>query len=290
MRGDLTLESKLISTETAAKEPPSKIGLPIGAEISLELGLRALIIKSANDVAVMLAEAVSGNKDAFIVRMNRHGQAARHDADTLRQPERPARARSGHDGPRSRPAWRPPSSATSRARPLLENPYLRIGKRRLRSHNSLLRTFDGRGRHQDRLHLRFRLQHRGQCHARRTPPGRHRARLTLLPRIAAYAPRACLNTVSDSRLEALLFVNHTRFDAGEHNVERNHQCAQTSARLELRQPCCQATRLTQKPSPKTAPYPQPRAGEKDQAQGRVRRAKAAGHKEARCAELVRPAG
>ena len=33
--GDLTLQSKLISTETAAKEPPSKIGLPIGAEISM---------------------------------------------------------------------------------------------------------------------------------------------------------------------------------------------------------------------------------------------------------------
>ena len=142
-RGDLTLESKLVSTETAAKEPPSKIGLPIGAEISLELGLRALIIKSANDVAVMLAEAVSGNRDAFIVRMNETAK-------------RLGMARTNFVNPNGLPVAGQVTTARDLARLAMavqrdfpehahywKTPYLRIGKRRLRSHNSLLRTFEG---------------------------------------------------------------------------------------------------------------------------------------------------
>ncbi len=142
-QGSLTLESKLVSTETAAKEPPSKIGLPIGAEISLELGLRALIVKSANDVAVMLAEAVAGDKDAFIVRMNetakRLGMTRTHfvnpnglpvagQVTTARDLARLATAVQ-RDFPEHSHYWK--------------TPYLKIGKRRLRSHNSLLRTFEG---------------------------------------------------------------------------------------------------------------------------------------------------
>ena len=142
-QGSLTLESKLISTETAAKEPPSKIGLPIGAEISLELGLRALIIKSANDVAVMLAEAVSGNTEAFIARMNRTAQRLGMTRTRFVNPNGlpvPGQVTTARDLARL-------ATAVQRDFPehahYWKTPYLRIGKRRLRSHNSLLRTFDG---------------------------------------------------------------------------------------------------------------------------------------------------
>lgn len=142
-RGNITLETKLVSTETAAKEPPSKIGLPIGAEISMELGLRALIIKSANDVAVMLAESVSGNKDAFIVRMNetarRLGMSRTHFVNPNGLPV-PGQVTTARDLARL-------AIAVQRDFPehahYWKTPYLRIGKRRLRSHNSLLRTFEG---------------------------------------------------------------------------------------------------------------------------------------------------
>lgn len=142
-RGNITLETKLVSTETAAKEPPSKIGLPIGAEISMELGLRALIIKSANDVAVMLAEAVAGNKDAFIVRMNetakRLGMSRTHFVNPNGLPV-PGQVTTARDLARL-------TIAVQRDFPehahYWKTPYLRIGKRRLRSHNSLLRTFEG---------------------------------------------------------------------------------------------------------------------------------------------------
>ncbi len=142
-KGELTLESKLISSEEAAKEPPSKIGLPIGAEISMDLGLRSLIIKSANDVAVMLAESVSGSKEAFIVRMNktakRLGMSRTHfvNPNGLPVPGQVSTARDLaklavavlRDFPEHAHYW--------------ATPYLRIGRRRLRSHNSLLRTFEG---------------------------------------------------------------------------------------------------------------------------------------------------
>ena len=38
--------------------------------MTVETALQALIIKSANDVAVMLAEAVAGSHEAFVERMN----------------------------------------------------------------------------------------------------------------------------------------------------------------------------------------------------------------------------
>lgn len=142
-QGKVTLETKLTSTETAAKEPPSKIGLPVGAQISMDLGLRALIIKSANDVAVMLAEAVSGDKETFIALMNRTAK-------------RLGMTRSHFVNPNGLPIPGQVTTARDLARLAVavqrdfpehahywKTPYLRIGKRRLRSHNSLLRTFDG---------------------------------------------------------------------------------------------------------------------------------------------------
>ena len=142
-KGEISLETELVSSETAAKEPPSKIGLPIGAKIPLELGLKSLIIKSANDVAVMLAEAVAGSSDGFIARMNStakrlgmtrtnfvnpHGLPVAGQITTARDLARLTQALI-RDFPEHAHYWR--------------TPYLRIGKRRLRSHNSLLRKFEG---------------------------------------------------------------------------------------------------------------------------------------------------
>lgn len=58
--GQLKLDSQLVVSEAAFAQSPSKVGLPVGQTMSVETGIHALIIKSANDVAMMLAEAVSG--------------------------------------------------------------------------------------------------------------------------------------------------------------------------------------------------------------------------------------
>jgi D-alanyl-D-alanine carboxypeptidase len=44
--------------------------MPVGSSMTVEIALAALIIKSANDVAVMLAEAVAGSHEAFVAQMN----------------------------------------------------------------------------------------------------------------------------------------------------------------------------------------------------------------------------
>ena len=60
-KGELSLEDKVVCSANANKQAPTKIGLPVGAKISVELALKTLIVKSANDVAVMIAETVGGN-------------------------------------------------------------------------------------------------------------------------------------------------------------------------------------------------------------------------------------
>ena len=68
-RGDLTLTSQLTMSAEAASRPPSKLGVPAGQTISVETAIRALVIRSANDVAVMVAERLGGSEAAFASAM-----------------------------------------------------------------------------------------------------------------------------------------------------------------------------------------------------------------------------
>ena len=74
-KGTITANDVVISSEVALQEPPSKLGLPVGTELDLPTALRALIVKSANDVAVMLAEKLAGDKAAFVELMNAKARA-----------------------------------------------------------------------------------------------------------------------------------------------------------------------------------------------------------------------
>ena len=141
--GKLTLETKIGCSELAHSQPPSKVGLPVGAEMTVETALQALILKSANDVAVMLAEAVAGSQEAFVVRMN--ATAARlgmtrtvfANANGLPAPEQVTTAR---DLARLTVAVMRDFPAYASMWATVE---MRIGKRRLRTHNSLLANYDG---------------------------------------------------------------------------------------------------------------------------------------------------
>lgn len=141
--GRLKLDQKIPCSLVANLQPPSKIGLPVGGEMTVETALQALIIKSANDVAVMLAEAVAGSEQAFVAKMN---------ATALRL----GMTRSRFTNPNGLPA--PDQVTTARDLAKLSNailtdfpeyahfwsmPDMRLGKRRLGSHNALLRTFEG---------------------------------------------------------------------------------------------------------------------------------------------------
>ncbi len=73
--GTVKPDTKLICSKLATQQAPSKLWLKEGESIPLDVGLKVLIVRSANDVAVMLAEAVAGSQEAFVAKMN---EAAQH--------------------------------------------------------------------------------------------------------------------------------------------------------------------------------------------------------------------
>jgi D-alanyl-D-alanine carboxypeptidase len=67
--GKITLEQKFSVSIEAAAQPPTKVGLRPGSRISVEECIGALILRSANDVAVVVAEGLAGSESAFAARM-----------------------------------------------------------------------------------------------------------------------------------------------------------------------------------------------------------------------------
>lgn len=141
--GKIEMKTTIPTTELSRKQPPSKIGLPPTAVLRIDTALKALIIKSANDVAVMLAEALGPGHDRFIARMNATAK-------------RLGMTRTYFVNPNGLPDKRQVSTARDLARlttavlnefpqhaKFWATPSFRLGRARLSSYNSLLRTFEG---------------------------------------------------------------------------------------------------------------------------------------------------
>lgn len=139
----ITMNSELINSAMARAQPPSKIGLPPNARLKVKNAIEILIVKSANDVAVMLAEKVGGSVTQFVNQMN---QTAK------RLGMRSSRFYNPHGLPHSGQV------TTARDMGILTKAIIRefpeynyifslgsvkVGKRRLRSHNDMLRTYSG---------------------------------------------------------------------------------------------------------------------------------------------------
>ena len=139
----LTLQTKLKTSELAHSQLPSKIGLSVGAEIDVEHALQALIIKSANDVAVILAEGVAGTHDAFIEQMNAAAKRLGMTRTTFTNPN-------GLPAPEQVTTARDLGKLT---RALLKEfpehvglwnmEEMQVGRRHIRTHNQLLKAYDG---------------------------------------------------------------------------------------------------------------------------------------------------
>ncbi len=74
-KGEISLDTVVTVSRKAANEPPSKLGLKPGQKIKLRYLIRAAAVKSANDAATAIAEAISGSEAAFARRMNRTAKA-----------------------------------------------------------------------------------------------------------------------------------------------------------------------------------------------------------------------
>ncbi len=68
--GRLKLDQKVIISKNAASEPPSKFWYKPGQKVSIRYLIRASAIRSANDAATALGEAISGSEKKFIKDMN----------------------------------------------------------------------------------------------------------------------------------------------------------------------------------------------------------------------------
>jgi D-alanyl-D-alanine carboxypeptidase len=68
--GRLTLAMPIVFSKHAHDMEPVTLGVPIGGTLTVEQALMALVVRSPNDVAVALAEHISGNEPRFVERMN----------------------------------------------------------------------------------------------------------------------------------------------------------------------------------------------------------------------------
>jgi D-alanyl-D-alanine carboxypeptidase len=73
--GKITLETRIVMSKKSAAEPASKLYLKPGDSMSLDDALKAMLTKSANDIAYAIAENVGGTMPDFVNMMN--AEAAR---------------------------------------------------------------------------------------------------------------------------------------------------------------------------------------------------------------------
>ena len=71
----MTLQTEIPISEHAAAQEPSKLELEPGDTISVDDAIKAIVTRSANDVAVAIAEAVGGDEPRFAEMMTRKAHA-----------------------------------------------------------------------------------------------------------------------------------------------------------------------------------------------------------------------
>jgi D-alanyl-D-alanine carboxypeptidase len=141
--GRVSLDTHVKVSQHAWNQAPAKSGLEVGDSITLKDALYIMLVKSANDIAVAVAETVSGNEKNFVLEMNKMaadmGLTATHyvNANGLHQDEQVTTARDlamlalyiRRDYPQYLPIF-----ATD---------VVKLGTHNLESNNGLLQHFQG---------------------------------------------------------------------------------------------------------------------------------------------------
>lgn len=144
--GEMKLDQKLTVSPLAASQPPSKLGMRAGSDITVDLALQVLLVYSANDMAYVLAEGTSGTYERFVDLMN---EKARHLGMTATHYANPNGLFDARQITTARDIGIL-SAALLREYPeyarYFRQPYVAIGKRKLMNRNALIRqmkTADG---------------------------------------------------------------------------------------------------------------------------------------------------
>lgn len=141
--GEISLDTALTVSKHALSYPPSKMGFPVGTQVTVENALKMVLVKSANDIAAALGERIAGSEAGFVARMNeearRLGMTGTHfaNANGLFKPDQTSSARD------MALLTRQILMEFPEHRSLFTIPAIRHGKRVLRSYNKLLETFRG---------------------------------------------------------------------------------------------------------------------------------------------------
>jgi D-alanyl-D-alanine carboxypeptidase len=141
--GRIELDSLVKVSANALAQPPSKMGFPAGTELTLDNAIKILMVRSANDIAVVVAEGVSGSVEKFVEEMNWTAALLGMSATRFANPH-----------------GLPDESQVTTARDIavlaqaivrdfpeyelyFRIPAIRIGKRLLRNHNTLIDRYPG---------------------------------------------------------------------------------------------------------------------------------------------------
>lgn len=145
--GKLQLQTPLTYSARAQAEPPSKMGFQIGQTVTVDDALKMLMVQSANDIAFLLAEGVSGSVENFVIEMNRTAQIIGMRATNFVNPNG-LPVRPGPDLQRTTARdMAILATALYRDFPQMGGLYaldaIKIGDRTLRNHNGLMGRYPG---------------------------------------------------------------------------------------------------------------------------------------------------
>ncbi len=142
-KGTLTLSTPLTASAYACSQEPTRLGLKPGDQVTVEDAIKALVVRSANDVAVMVAEHIGGSEWAFASRMTQKARELGMANTTF------ANASGLPDTSQKSTAW----DLAVLSRRLVTDfpqfyPYFRAqsfywGGRSFEGHNNLMKFFDG---------------------------------------------------------------------------------------------------------------------------------------------------
>lgn len=141
--GRVTLDTPVKISQHAWNQAPAKSGLNVGESVSLKDALYIMLVKSANDMAVAVAETIGGDEKTFVAQMNlmakQMGMTATHydNANGLKSPGQISSARDlaiiALYVKRDFPEYAP----------IFTTQYIQLGAHKLETSNGLLQHFEG---------------------------------------------------------------------------------------------------------------------------------------------------
>lgn len=141
--GRVTLDTPVTVSQHAWNQAPAKSGLEVGESVSLKDALYIMLVKSANDMAVAIAETIGGDEKTFVAQMNlmakQMGMTGTHydNANGLKSPGQISTARDlaiiALYVKRDYPEYAP----------MFTTQWVQLGTHKLETSNGLLQHFSG---------------------------------------------------------------------------------------------------------------------------------------------------